>query len=469
MDKPDVSKQLDFSYEKYGFRDEVDYAFVSEKGLSEKVVREISAIKGEPDWMLKYRLRALEHYNKRPMPAWGANLSEINFDEIRYYVKPKAGKANTWDLVPEQYKKTFDKLGIPEAERKFLAGAGAQYDSENVIHTLNRQLSEQGVIFSDVETAAKEYPEIVKKYFGTVIPYNDNKFSALNSAVWSGGSFVYVPKGVNVEKPLQAYFRINASNMGQFERTLIVAEEGSSVHYVEGCSAPIYSAASLHSAVVEIIAKPSSKVQYTTIQNWSNNVYNLVTKRAFAYENSSVFWLDANIGSRVTMKYPSVYLLGEGARAEILSLAYAGKGQHQDSGGKALHFAPNTTSIITSKSVSKDGGRTSYRGLLKVDKGCTGVKSQVRCDALILDEISRSDTYPYMEVEEEQVSVGHEATVGKIGEEQLYYLMSRGLSESEALALIVLGFIEDFNKRLPMEYAIELNRLVELDMAGSVG
>ncbi len=806
----ETSDKLSFNYEKYDFKDAATHAFKSEKGLSEQVVREISSRKEEPEWMLNYRLKALAHFFKRPMPTWGVDLSGINFDDLHYYVKPDAPKADNWDMVPEQYKKAFDRLGIPEAEKKFLSGSGAQYDSENIIHTLNKELAEKGVIFSDVETALKEQPELVKQYFGKVIPYNDNKFSALNSAVWSGGSFVYIPKGVSVELPLQAYFRINASNVGQFERTLIIAEEGSSVHYLEGCSAPIYSAASLHSAVVEIIAKPSSRVQYTTIQNWSNNVYNLVTKRAFAYANSNVFWLDGNLGcltgdsavfakggvipikdievgdivysigknfgvtenqvvakkqnppspvfklvtenhreiratanhpflvlskkgkfnfiewkpleevragdqvacagllpqggqarrldfvpkarkglkkikvpsetstelmwlvgfylgdgycdknrvyfavpesdrsrnrvkkaveelfgftehenhkvvvrfnstamvdffshlglkgnartkrlpewifglpieqkkaviegyidadghrrkghknvsitsvnkplleavkllaiscslnptklskwsrrekkpmgkeeklyehyflyfgdhefekpvyfarvtskefcgeeitydievegdhnfiangifvhnSRVTMKYPSIYLLGEGARAEILSLAYAGKGQQQDSGGKAVHLAPNTTSIITSKSVCKDGGRTSYRGLLKVAKGCTGVKSSVRCDALILDELSRSDTYPYMEIEEEQVSVGHEATVGKIGEEQLFYLMSRGLTESEALALIVLGFIDEFKKRLPMEYAVEINRLIEMDMAGSGG
>ncbi len=459
----------DFSHEKYGFRDEVQYAFTSGKGLSEKIVKEISAIKQEPEWMLNYRLKALDYFNKKPLPTWGADLSGIDFSEIHYYVKPAASKAASWEMVPEQYRRTFERLGLPEAEKKFLAGVGAQYDSENVLHTLKKGLSEKGVVFSDVETALKEQPELVKKYFGTVVPSADNKFAALNSACWSGGSFVYIPKGVEVKQPLQAYFRINTSKVGQFERTLIIVEDGASVHYLEGCSAPLYSAASLHSAVVEIIAKPNSKVQYTTIQNWSNNVYNLVTKRAYAYENANVFWLDGNIGSRVTMKFPSVYLLGEGARAEILSLAYAGRGQQQDSGGKAVHYAPNTTSIITSKSVCRDGGRTSYRGLLKVAKGCHGVKAQVRCDALILDDFSRSDTYPYMEIEEEQVSVGHEATVGKIGEEQLYYLMSRGLSESQALSLIVLGFVDEFNKRLPMEYAIELNRLIELDMSGSVG
>jgi Fe-S cluster assembly protein SufB len=463
--------RLEFDYRQFDFHSsEKGYAFKSEKGLSEELVRTISAQKHEPEWMLAMRLEALDHFNKRAMPTWGADLSGIDFDDLHYYVNPTdVHNAKTWDMVPDEYKKTFEKLGIPEAEQKFLAGVGAQFESENIYHSLRADLEAKGVIFSDVETAVQTHPELVRKYFGKIIPYRDNKFSALNTAVWSGGSFVYVPKGVRVDLPLQAYFRINASNVGQFERTLIIAEEGSSVHYVEGCSAPVYSAASLHSAVVEIVALPGSKVQYTTIQNWSNNVYNLVTKRAFAYANSDVFWLDCNIGSRVTMKYPSIYLMGEGARAEILSLAYAGKGQQQDSGGKVIHLAPRTTSVITSKSVSKDGGRTSYRGLLKVAKGCTGVKSSVRCDALLLDEISRSDTYPYMEVEEEQVSVGHEATVGKIGEEQLYYLMSRGLTESEALALIVLGFIEDFSKRLPMEYAIELNRLVELDMSGSVG
>jgi len=399
----------------------------------------------------------------------GANLNTIDFDNIFYYLKPTDRQGDTWEDVPEYIKNTFDKLGIPEAERKFLGGVGAQYESEVVYHKIRDDLAKQGVVFLDMDGGLREYPEIVKKYFGTVIPYNDNKLAALNSAVWSGGSFVYVPAGVKVDLPLQAYFRINAQNMGQFERTLIITEPGSSVHYVEGCTAPVYSSDSLHSAVVELIAMEGSRIQYTTIQNWSNNVYNLVTKRAFAHKNATVFWVDGNLGSKITMKYPSVYLMGEGAKAEILSVAFAGKGQHQDAGGKILHFAPNTTSRITSKSVSKDGGRTTYRGLLHVAEGCKNVKSHVTCDALILDEKSASDTVPYMEVNEKNVNIEHEATVGKIGEEQLFYLMSRGLSDDQAKTMIVSGFMEPFTKELPLEYAIELNRLIALNMEGSVG
>ena len=464
-----TNKIFDKDYSKYGFHDKEDYFFKSKKGLSKKVVEDISKMKNEPKWMLKFRLKALKEFYKRPMPQWGADLNEIDFGSIFYYIKPTEKQENSWDDVPKYIKDTFNKLGIPEAEQKFLGGVGAQYESEMVYHKLKEKMENQGIVFLDMDSGLREYPDIVKKYFGNVVPYNDNKFAALNSAVWSGGSFVYVPKGVKVDLPLQAYFRINAKNMGQFERTLIIAEPGSSVHYIEGCTAPTYSSDSLHSAVVEIVALPGSRVQYTTIQNWSNNVYNLVTKRAFAYENAVVFWVDGNLGSKTTMKYPSVHLKGKGAKAEILSIAFAGKGQHQDAGGKILHFAPNTTSRITSKSISKDGGKTVYRGFLKVGKGCYNVKSNVKCDALILDEKSSSDTVPCMEINEKRVDIGHEATVGKIGEEQLFYLMSRGLSQEQAMTMIVSGFIEPFIKELPLEYAIELNRLIALNMEGSVG
>lgn len=464
-----TDKVFDKDYSRYGFHDKEEYVFKTERGLTREVVRQISGIKNEPEWMLDIRLKALDEFFRRPNPPWGANLNTINFDEIYYYLKPMNRQGDTWDDIPEYIKNTFNRLGIPEAEQKFLGGVGAQYESEVVYHKIREDLEKQGVLFLDMDGGLREYPEIVKKYFGTVIPYNDNKFSALNTAVWSGGSFVYIPAGVKVDLPLQAYFRINAKNMGQFERTLIVAEPNSSVHYIEGCTAPIYSSDSLHSAVVELIAMPGSRIQYTTIQNWSNNVYNLVTKRAFAYDNATVFWVDGNLGSKITMKYPSVYLLGQGARAEILSIAFAGKGQHQDAGGKILHYAPNTSSRITSKSVSKDGGRTTYRGLLKVAEGCYGVKSHVSCDALILDDRSASDTVPYMEINEKNVTIEHEATVGKIGEEQLFYLMSRGLTEDQAKTMIVSGFMEPFTKELPLEYAIELNRLIALNMEGSVG
>jgi Fe-S cluster assembly protein SufB len=400
---------------------------------------------------------------------WGGDLTALKFDDMVYYASSTEKKSRSWDDVPTYIKDTFDKLGIPEAERKFLGGVGAQYESEVVYHSLREDLVKKGIIFTDTDTALREYSDLVKKYFATVIPPEDNKFAALNSAVWSGGSFIYVPKGVTVDVPLQAYFRINVQNMGQFERTLIIADEGSRVHYIEGCTAPIYSTDSLHSAVVEIIARPGAQVRYTTIQNWSNDVYNLVTKRAYAYADATVEWVDGNLGSKLTMKYPSIYLLGPRARGEILSVAFAGKGQHQDSGGKVVHLAPNTTSRITSKSISKDGGRTTYRGLLHVGKGATGVKSTVRCDALLLDEFSRTDTYPYNEINEQDATITHEATVGKIGEEQLFYLMSRGLSEQDALSMIVMGFMEPFTKELPMEYAIELNRLIQMEMAGSVG
>ena len=456
-------------YSKFGFHDPEQYVFKSKRGLSEDVVREISKIKGEPEWMLEFRLRALKHFHARAMPKWGADISTIDFNNIFYYLKPTDRQEDNWDDVPEYIKKTFDKLGIPEAEQKFLGGVGAQYDSEVIYHKIREDLEKQGVIFLDMDSALKQYPDIVKQYFGSIIPPEDNKFAALNTAVWSGGSFVYVPKGVHVGLPLQAYFRINAKNMGQFERTLIVTEPGSSVHYIEGCTAPVYSSDSLHSAVVELIALEGSKIRYTTIQNWSNNVYNLVTKRAYAYKNATVEWVDGNLGSKLTMKYPAVFLMEEGARADILSVAFAGKGQILDAGGKVIHLAPNTTSKIVNKSVSKDGGKTVYRGLLKVISGAYNVKSNVTCDALILDDKSASDTVPYMEINEKKVSIGHEASVGKVSEEQLFYLMSRGLDEEQAMTMIVSGFIEPFTKELPVEYAVELNRLIAMSMEGSVG
>jgi len=455
--------------EKYGFFDPEKYVFKAKKGLNREIVEEISWMKNEPDWMRQYRLRALETFYQKPMPQWGGNLNDIDFDNIYYFLRATDKSERSWEDVPDDIKKTFDRLGIPEAERKFLSGVGAQYESEVVYHNIKESLSQQGVIFLGMDQALAEHPDIVKKYFGTVIPSADNKFAALNSAVWSGGSFIYVPKGVHVEMPLQAYFRINAQNMGQFERTLIIADEGSYVHYVEGCTAPIYSSDSLHSAVVEIIINKGARVRYTTIQNWSSNVYNLVTKRAVAYADATMEWVDCNLGSKLTMKYPSVYMLGKGAHGEILSVAFAGKGQHQDAGGKVVHAAPYTSSVINSKSISKDGGRTSYRGLLKVYAGAVGSKSNVRCDALLLDETSRSDTYPHIEVDENNVTIGHEASVSKIGEEQLFYLMSRGLSEAEAATMIVSGFIEPIIKELPMEFAVEMNRLIQLQMEGSVG
>jgi Fe-S cluster assembly protein SufB len=455
---------------KYGFNDgEEKYIYKSSKGLTREIVETISKQKNEPQWMLERRLEALEIFNSRPMPEWGSDLSEIDFGDIHYYMKANEGVEKNWDDVPEYIKKTFDRLGIPEAERKFLAGVSAQYDSEVVYHSIREDLEKLGVIFLDMDSGLKEYPEIVKKYFGTIIPSGDNKFSALNTAVWSGGSFIVVPAGVKVEIPLQAYFRINAQNMGQFERTLIIAQPGSSVHYIEGCTAPIYASDSLHSAVVELIAEEGSTIRYTTIQNWSNNVFNLVTKRAYAYKNATVEWIDGNLGSKITMKYPAVHLMEEGARGEVLSIAYAGKGQHQDAGAKMVHLAPNTASTVLSKSISRDGGRTSYRGLVKVAPNAHNVKVNVRCDALLLDEKSRSDTYPYMEIDNKDVQVGHEATVSKIGDEQLFYLMSRGMSENDAIAMIVNGFFEPFIKELPMEYAVELNRLIQLEMEGSIG
>jgi Fe-S cluster assembly protein SufB len=462
------SPQADYA-ERFGFHDPEKYVFRAKRGLSAEVVKEISWMKQEPEWMRNIRLKALDHFWKRPMPDWGGDLSGINFDEMYYYIKPTETQVKSWDDVPAYIKRTFDKLGIPQAEREFLAGMGAQYDSEVVYHNIREDLAKQGVIFVDTDTALREYPDLVRQYFGTVVPPNDNKFAALNTATWSGGSFIYLPEGVHAEVPLQAYFRINAEKMGQFERTLIIAEPGSYVHYVEGCTAPIYTTDSLHAAVVEIIIKPGARVRYTTIQNWSPNVYNLVTKRTVAYEGAIMEWVDANLGSKLTMKYPSVYLMEPGAHGEVLSVAFAGAGQHQDAGAKMVHAAPYTSSVITSKSISKDGGRTSYRGLVKAYPGSVGAKSTVRCDALILDEASRSDTYPYMEIEEEQVSIGHEATVSKIADEQLFYLMSRGLSQAEAATMIVSGFIEPIVKELPMEYAVEMNRLIQLQMEGAVG
>lgn len=454
---------------KFGFKTESKAFYKSPQGLSEEIVREISRQKNEPEWMLNYRLKSLEIFHAKPMPEWGGDLSGIHFDKIHYYLRPQDKEKRSWDDVPQEIKDTFEKLGIPEAERKFLAGTGAQFESEVVYHSLRKDLADKGVLFESTDVALQKYPEYFKEYFGKVIPSTDNKFAALNSAVWSGGSFIYIPKGVHLDLPLQAYFRINAENMGQFERTLIIVDEGASVHYIEGCTAPTYSTESLHSAVVEIIVKKNARCQYSTIQNWSNNIYNLVTKRAFAYENAEMFWLDCNIGSRLTMKYPAVFLMGEGAKGEIQSLAFAGKGQHQDAGAKIIHAAKNTTSKIVAKSISRGGGRSTYRGLVKVNKGATGVKSHIACDALLLDENSRSDTYPTNIIEENDVAIAHEATVAKIGEEQLFYLMSRGLTEEEAASTIVNGFATPIIKQFPMEYALELNRLIELEMTGSVG
>ncbi len=453
----------------YGFSDPEKYSFKSGRGLDHALIDTMCDFKNEPDWMRQFRHQALDIFLAKPMPNWGADLSEIDFDNIFYYVRPSEKQGKSWDEVPSDIRNTFDRLGIPEAERKFLAGVGAQYESEVVYHSLREEWQKLGVIFLDTDSGLREHEDIFKEYFGTIIPPSDNKFAALNSAVWSGGSFVYVPKGVTLDIPLQAYFRINAQNMGQFERTLIIVEEGANVHYVEGCTAPIYSSDSLHSAVVEIIVKKGGHCRYTTIQNWSNNVYNLVTKRAMAHEDARMEWIDGNLGSKVTMKYPAVYMIGPRAHGEILSIAFAGKGQHQDAGGKVVHGAPDTTSRIISKSISKNGGRASYRGLLKVAKGALHAKSNVVCDALLLDEESRSDTYPYIEIDEDDVQVGHEASVSKIGEEQLFYLMSRGLSEDEAAAMIVAGFIEPMVKELPMEYAVEMNRLIQLQMEGSIG
>jgi Fe-S cluster assembly protein SufB len=468
-DKDLVLDAKDRYQEEYGFHEPENYVFKARKGLSVEVVRDMSRMKHEPQWMLDYRLKALDIFHKKPMPTWGADLSGIHFDDIFYYIKPSADSVKSWDEVSPEVKLTFDKLGIPEAEQKFLAGVGAQYESEMVYHSIRKDLADKGVLFLSMDDGLREHPDLVKQYFGTLIPSTDNKFAALNSAVWSGGSFVYVPKGVRVEMPLQAYFRINAQNMGQFERTLIIVDEGAYVHYVEGCTAPTYSSDSLHSAVVEIIVKKGGRCRYTTIQNWSTNVYNLVTKRAAAYQDATMEWVDGNLGSKVTMKYPAVYLMEPGAHGEILSIAFAGKGQQLDAGGKVVHGAPHTTSKITSKSISKGGGRASYRGLLKVYKGAHHSKSNVVCDALLIDDQSRSDTYPVIEIDEDEVNIGHEASVSKVGEEQLFYLMSRGLSSEQAASMVVRGFIEPLVKELPMEYAVELNRLVELQMEGSVG
>lgn len=454
---------------RYGFSDPDTAVFKTRKGLDEEVVRQISAMKDEPDWMLEFRLTALEHFQARPMPTWGGDLGRLDLDDIYYYVRPADMESRSWEDVPDTIKRTFDRLGIPEAERKFLAGLGAQYESEMVYHGVQKHLEELGVIFVSIEDGLRNHEELFRQYFGTVIPHTDNKFAALNSAVWSGGSFVYVPAGVKVDLPLQAYFRLNTPNIGQFERTLIILEEGAQAHYVEGCTAPIYTTDSFHSGVIEIVVKQGARSRYTTIQNWSINVYNLVTQRAMVHAGASHEWVDANLGSQLTMKYPSCYLIGEGARGEILSMAFAGEKQHQDTGGKVIHVAPHTTSKITSKSISKDGGRASYRGLLKIHDGAVGSKSNVVCDALLLDDRSRSDTYPYIEIDENDSSVGHEASVSRVGEEQLFYLMSRGLSEEEAISLVVSGFIEPLVKELPMEYAVEMNRLIQLQMEGSIG
>ncbi len=461
---------LDLGKYKLGWSDSEDfYVFKPKRGLSESIVREMSWMKGEPQWMTDRRLKALRHFESRPMPTWGGDMSGIDFSNIFYYVKPIDSQVDAWDELPESVKATYDKLGIPEAERKYLAGVTAQYESEVVYHRNREDLEAQGVLFCDMDTALREYPELVKRYFGRVIPANDNKFAALNTAVWSGGSFIYVPPGVTVSMPLQAYFRINSENMGQFERTLIIADEGAQVHYIEGCSAPVYSTDSLHSAVVEIVCKASSRVTYTTIQNWSNNVFNLVTKRAMCDTEAHMEWIDGNIGSRLTMKYPAVYLMGPKASGEVLSVAYAGAGQHQDAGAKMVHAAPETSSTIISKSISKDRGRTSYRGLVRFEPGARNSKSFVRCDALLLDDVSRSDTYPYIELAEQDAQVGHEATVSKVGDDQLFYLMSRGLTEQQAMGMIVNGFIEPVTRTLPMEYAVEWSRLIELQMEGSIG
>jgi Fe-S cluster assembly protein SufB len=454
----------------YGWADSDVAGAAARRGLSEEVVRDISAKKGEPEWMLKLRLKALRLFHRKPMPSWGADLSGIDFETIKYFVRSTEKQAASWEDLPADIKNTYDRLGIPEAEKqRLVAGVAAQYESEVVYHQINEELERQGVIFVDTDTGLREYPELFKEYFATVIPVGDNKFASLNTSVWSGGSFIYVPKGVHVEIPLQAYFRINTENMGQFERTLIIADEGSYVHYVEGCTAPIYSSDSLHSAVVEIVVKKNARVRYTTIQNWSNNVYNLVTKRATCAEGATMEWIDGNIGSKVTMKYPAVFLLGEHAKGETLSIAFAGEGQHQDAGAKMVHAAPHTSSTIVSKSVARGGGRTSYRGLVQVLEGSHHSASTVRCDALLVDTVSRSDTYPYVDVREDDVSMGHEATVSKVSADQLFYLMSRGLSEEEAMAMIVRGFIEPIARELPMEYALELNRLIELQMEGAVG
>ena len=461
-------EDIQFDY-KYGFSMPEKYTYKAKKGLDKDVVKMISSIKKEPKWMTEFRLKSYKVFLEKKMPTWGGDLSKINFDEIFYYLRPTDKQVNSWEDLPSEIKETYDRIGVPEAEKKFLAGVSAQYESEVVYESINKQLEKDGVLFMDMDSGLRKHPEIVKEYFGKLIPPHDNKFAALNSAVWSGGSFVYVPKGVHVTLPLQAYFRINSERFGQFERTLIIAEEGSSVHYIEGCTAPIYTSDSLHSAVVEIFIKKNARVRYTTVQNWSKNVYNLVTKRAKAEEHAIMEWVDCNIGSQLTMKYPSVYLTGEGARGEVLSIAFAGKDQLQDAGAKMLHFAPNTSSRIVSKSISKEGGRTSYRGLVQVFPKAKQSSVFVSCDALILDEASRSDTYPYMKIKENDVEIQHEATVEKLGDEKLFYLMSRGLSKADAESALVMGFMEPVTKEIPLEYSIELNRLIKLEMVGSVG
>jgi Fe-S cluster assembly protein SufB len=471
MPQNELVTSLGLDEYRYHFITEDKPVFKAERGLSEEIVRQISAHKEEPEWMLKFRLKALEIYYSKPMPKWGGNLDDLEatLDQIYFYLRPQDQMERSWDDVPPEIKETFEKLGIPEAERRVLAGVGAQYESEMVYHSLKKEWEDQGIIFESIENGLKLYPDLFREYFGTVVPSADNKFSALNSAVWSGGSFVYIPKGVTVDAPLQAYFRVNSEQLGQFERTLIIADEGSNAHYIEGCTAPVYSTDSFHSGVIEIIVKPGARFRYTTIQNWSNNMYNLVTQRAIVHENAHMEWLDGNLGSKLTMKYPSCYLVGEGAHGQILSIAYSGNGQHQDTGGKIIHAAPNTTSQVISKSISRGTGRSSYRGLLKVHEGATNAKSNVECDALLLNDTSATDTFPYIEVDDHTANIGHEASVSKIGEEQLFYLMSRGLSEDEAAAMIVRGFIEPIAKELPLEYAVELNRLIELEMEGSVG
>ena len=471
MPYSETIRDLELDEYKYDFVTETEPVYRASKGLSEEVVREISAYKEEPEWMLDHRLKALKVYESKPMPTWGGNLSDLDavLDEIYFYVRPQDRMEHSWDDVPEEIKDTFEKLGIPEAERKVLAGVGAQYESEMVYHSLREEWEKQGVIFDSIEDGLKNHPDLFREYFGTIIPTQDNKFAAMNAAVWSGGSFVYIPPGVHLDTPLQAYFRVNQERMGQFERTLIICDEGASAHYIEGCTAPVYSTESFHSGVIEIVVKKNARFRYTTIQNWSNNMYNLVTQRAIVHEGANMEWLDGNLGSKLTMKYPSCYLVGEGAHGEILSIAYAGDGQHQDTGGKVVHVAPYTTSSIISKSISKGNGRSTYRGLCKVHKGAHHARSNVECDALLINDTSRTDTYPYIEIEENDANVGHEASVSKIGEEQLFYLTSRGISEEEAMAMIVRGFIEPIAKELPLEYAVELNRLIELEMEGSVG
>ena len=471
MPENESIQELGLEEYKYGFVDEEKHVFRTQPGLTEEVVRQISKMKEEPEWMLAFRLKALEIYNSKPMPTWGGDLSDLNrvLADIYYYVRPQDKMEHSWDDVPDNIKTTFERLGIPEAEQKILAGVGAQYESEMVYHSLKKEWEDQGVIFDSIEEGLKNHPDLFRQYFGTVVPSEDNKFAAMNSAVWSGGSFVYIPKGVELGTPLQAYFRVNQEKMGQFERTLIIVDEGAHAHYIEGCTAPVYSTESFHSGVIEIIVHKNARFRYTTIQNWSNNMYNLVTQRAMVHENASMEWLDGNLGSKLTMKYPSCFLVGEGAHGEILSIAYAGNGQHHDTGGKVVHAAPRTTSSIVSKSISRGTGRSSYRGLCKVYDGATHSKSNVECDALLINDTSRTDTYPYIEIDERDANVGHEATVSKVGEEQLFYLMSRGMSEEEAMALIVRGFIEPIAKELPLEYAVELNRLIDLEMEGSVG